>query len=143
MSVVLLTLVLSYFYRHRFSTVSQIVPFDNIRTVVVMAYGKNYELTDQQAREVLNKLDELPMSKCRVTATCKPSPPGEQYRLKLAYKDNTRATIVFVSRYYSSCTMDFYTSDGSKKRAMGKISEEYVAFSKFTHETVGLEWKWK
>lgn len=142
-SLILLILIGSHIYMYRFKSVSQIVSFDNVQSVGIFICGKTYEFTGQQAQTILDRVDELPMSKCRIISVDRASPPGEQYSIVLWYEDGTRASVVFASNNSGSCIIEFYGTDKPKKRAIGYIPDEYVALGKYTHELVGEEWLWK
>ena len=125
-------------YLHRFRAISQIISLDNVQEVSVFN-GNRYYFTDEEAHDVLNRLDEIPMNKCLVTRPRRPSPPGWQYQIDIQYNDGTRADIVFVI----AGVIEIYPQGEEKYYISGNIREEYVAFAKYVHGLAGWQWNWK
>ena len=125
-------------YLHRFRAISQIISLDNVQEVSVFN-GNRYYFTDEEAQDVLNRLDEIPMNKCLVTRPRRPSPPGWQYQIDIQYNDGTRADIVFVI----AGVIEIYPQGEEKYYISGNIREEYVAFAKYVHGLAGWQWNWK
>lgn len=55
--------LLLFAYLHRFKSISQMISLDNVQEVSVFN-GNRYYFTDEEAQEVLNRLDEIPVNKC-------------------------------------------------------------------------------
>ena len=125
-------------YLHRFRSISQMISLDNVQEVSVFN-GNRYYFTDEEAQDVLNRLDEIPMNKCLVTRPRRPSPPGWQYQIDIQYNDGTRADIVFVI----AGVIEIYPQGEEKYYISGNIREEYVAFAKYVHGLAGWQWNWK
>ena len=125
-------------YLHRFKSISQMISLDNVQEVSVFN-GNRYYFTDEEAQEVLNRLDEIPMNKCLVARPRRPSPPGWQYQIDIQYNDGTRADIVFVI----AGVIEIYPQGEEKYYISGNIREEYVAFAKYVHGLAGWQWNWK
>ena len=125
-------------YLHRFKSISQMISLDNVQEVSVFN-GNRYYFTDEEAQDVLNRLDEIPMNKCLVTRPRRPSPPGWQYQIDIQYNDGTRADIVFVI----AGVIEIYPQGEEKYYISGNIREEYVAFAKYVHGLAGWRWNWK
>ena len=125
-------------YLHRFRAISQIISLDNVQEVSVFN-GNRYYFTDEEAQDVLNRLDEIPMNKCLVTRPRRPSPPGWQYQIDIQYNDGTRADIVFVI----AGVIEIYPQGEEKYYISGNIREEYVVFAKYVHGLAGWRWNWK
>ena len=125
-------------YLHRFKSISQMISLDNVQEVSVFN-GYRYYFTDEEAQDVLNRLDEIPMNKCLVTRPRRPSPPGWQYQIDIQYNDGTRADIVFVI----AGVIEIYPQGEEKYYISGNIREEYVAFAKYVHGLAGWQWNWK
>ena len=125
-------------YLHRFKSISQMISLDNVQEVSVFN-GNRYYFTDEEAHDVLNRLDEIPMNKCLVARPRRPSPPGWQYQIDIQYNDGTRADIVFVI----AGVIEIYPQGEEKYYISGNIREEYVAFAKYVHGLAGWQWNWK
>ena len=125
-------------YLHRFRSISQMISLDNVQEVSVFN-GNRYYFTDEEAHDVLNRLDEIPVNKCLVTRPRRPSPPGWQYQIGIHYNDGTRADIVFVI----AGVIEIYPQGEEKYYISGNIREEYVAFAKYVHGLAGWQWNWK
>lgn len=124
-------------YLHRIQSVSQMISLDNVQNVSVFN-GDTYYFTDEEVRDVLNRLDKFPVNKCRVTRPKRPSPPGWQYQIVIYYNDETRTNIVFVNTGIIEC----YPQGKEKIRIAGNIREEYVTFAKYVHGLAGWQWNW-
>ena len=131
-------MLLLFAYLHRFRAISQMISLDNVQEVSVFN-GNRYYFTDEEAQEVLNRLDEIPMNKCLVARSRRPSPPGWQYQIGIHYNDGTRTGIVFVS----AGVIEIYPQGEEKYYISGNIREEYVAFAKYVHGLAGWQWNWK
>lgn len=131
-------MLLLFAYLHHFKSISQMISLDNVQEVSVFN-GNRYYFTDEEAQEVLNRLDEIPMNKCLVTRPRRPSPPGWQYQIDIQYNDGTRADIVFVI----AGVIEIYPQGEEKYYISGNIREEYVAFAKYVHGLAGWQWNWK
>ena len=131
-------MLLLFAYLHRFRAISQMISLDNVQEVSVFN-GNKYYFTDEEAQDVLNRLDEIPMNKCLVTRPRRPSPPGWQYQIDIQYNDGTRADIVFII----AGVIEIYPQGEEKYYISGNIREEYVAFAKYVHGLAGWRWNWK
>ena len=113
------------------------ISLDNVQNVSVFN-GDTYFFTDEEAQDVLNRLDEIPVNKCLVTRSRRPSPPGWQYQIGIHYNDGTRTNIVFVS----AGVIEIYPQGEEKYYISGNIREEYVTFAKYVHGLAGWQLNW-
>lgn len=131
-------MLLLFAYLHRFRAISQMISLDNVQEVSVFN-GNKYYFKDEEAQDVLNRLDEIPLNKSLVTRSRRPSPPGWQYQIGIHYNDGTHTNLVFVS----AGIIEIYPQGDGKYYISGNIREEYVAFAKYVHGLAGWQWNWK
>ena len=131
-------MLLLFAYLHRFRAISQMISLDNVQEVSVFN-GNKYYFKDEEAQDVLNRLDEIPLNKSLVTRSRRPSPPGWQYQIGIHYNDGTHTNLVFVL----AGVIEIYPQGEEKYYISGNIREEYVAFAKYVHGLAGWRWNWK